>query len=162
MDPFCYLCFTFVFIILSCLLQPCGHLLGKGWPLNSLVCDVSLCFSLSHMVPRVRCGTWLYRFLIVAFFFTLKKMWNLCICFRFHCDNHDDTNSFPGPLLFSKHDLDPFAVICFSKSSPMTFLSFILISFNSLCSLYFQSYQTLSRQAWTTFQTDMFETLPRL
>ena len=24
-------------------LQPCGHLLGKGWPLGSLVCDV-FCF----------------------------------------------------------------------------------------------------------------------
>ena len=23
-----------------CFLQPCGHLLGKGWPLGSLVCDV--------------------------------------------------------------------------------------------------------------------------
>ena len=26
-----------------CLLRPCGHLLGKGWPLGSLVCDVFLC-----------------------------------------------------------------------------------------------------------------------
>ena len=25
-------------------LQPCGHLLGKGWPLGSLVCYVLLCF----------------------------------------------------------------------------------------------------------------------
>ena len=25
-------------------LQSCDHLLGKGWPLASLVCDVSLCF----------------------------------------------------------------------------------------------------------------------
>ena len=23
---------------------PCGHLLGKGWPLGSLVCYVLLCF----------------------------------------------------------------------------------------------------------------------
>ena len=28
---------------LDCSLQPCGHLLGKGWPLASLVCDVFLC-----------------------------------------------------------------------------------------------------------------------
>ena len=28
--------------------------------------------SLSHMVSRVRCGTWLYWFLILAFFFTLN------------------------------------------------------------------------------------------
>ena len=25
---------------LVCSLQPCGHLLGKGWPLGSFVCDV--------------------------------------------------------------------------------------------------------------------------
>ena len=38
----------FVFCLLRCLvcpLQPCGHLLGKGWPLGSLECDVFLCFS---------------------------------------------------------------------------------------------------------------------
>ena len=29
---------------LVCLLQPCGHLLGKGLPLGSLVCDVLVCF----------------------------------------------------------------------------------------------------------------------
>ena len=28
---------------LVCSLQPCGHLLGKGWPLGSLVCYVLLC-----------------------------------------------------------------------------------------------------------------------
>ena len=27
-----------------CLLQLCGHLLGKGLPLASLVCDALLCF----------------------------------------------------------------------------------------------------------------------
>ena len=32
---------------------PCGHLLGKGWPLGSLVCDVFLCFC--HF--PCRCGT---------------------------------------------------------------------------------------------------------
>ena len=33
-------------------LQPCGHLLGKGWPLGSVVCDVFLLFlSLSHTIP---------------------------------------------------------------------------------------------------------------
>ena len=36
------------FLCLSCLhvcsLQPCGHLLGKGLPLGSHVCDVLLCF----------------------------------------------------------------------------------------------------------------------
>ena len=29
---------------LVCSLQACGPLLGKGWPLGSLVCDVLLCF----------------------------------------------------------------------------------------------------------------------
>ena len=43
-DLFCYLCF--VSVMLSCMsLQPCGHLLGKGWSLSSLVCDVFLCYS---------------------------------------------------------------------------------------------------------------------
>ena len=42
MDPFCYLCF--VSYCLFCSLQPCDHVLGKGRPLGSLVCDVLLCF----------------------------------------------------------------------------------------------------------------------
>ena len=42
-------CFFFVICVsclscyLVCSLQPCGHLLGKGWPLGFLVCDVNLC-----------------------------------------------------------------------------------------------------------------------
>ena len=28
---------------LFCVLQPCGHLLGKDWPHGSPVCDVLLC-----------------------------------------------------------------------------------------------------------------------
>ena len=59
MDPFCYLCF--VCVMLSCLsiaaLQPCGHLLGKVWPLGSLVCDIFVLLSQSHVVSWVRCGT---------------------------------------------------------------------------------------------------------
>ena len=35
-DIMCLACHVFF-------LQSCGHLLGKGWPLGSLVCDVSLC-----------------------------------------------------------------------------------------------------------------------
>ena len=27
-----------------CSLQHCGHLLGKGWPLGSLVCYIFFCF----------------------------------------------------------------------------------------------------------------------
>ena len=41
-----FLLFLVLFAILSlclvCFLQPCGHLLGKGGPLRSLVCDVFL------------------------------------------------------------------------------------------------------------------------
>ena len=46
MDP---LLFMFHVCLYSAILSvPCslmvGHLLGKGWPLGSLVCDFSLCF----------------------------------------------------------------------------------------------------------------------
>ena len=41
---------------LVCSLQPCGHLLGKGWPLGSIVCDAFLCVPLSHSVFLVRYG----------------------------------------------------------------------------------------------------------
>ena len=34
----------YVSCCLICSLQPCGHLLGKGWPLGSLGYDVFLCF----------------------------------------------------------------------------------------------------------------------
>ena len=51
-----------------CTLHSCNHLLGNCLSLVSLVrCDLSL----SHMVSRVRCGTWLYQFQIFAFQFTL-------------------------------------------------------------------------------------------
>ena len=36
--------FFFCICMSACFLQPCGHLLGKGWPLGCLVCDVFLCF----------------------------------------------------------------------------------------------------------------------
>ena len=71
------LLWIFLWICILCLsasfLQPCGHLLGKGWPLGCLVCDVFLFFlSLSHMVSWIRCGIWLYQFLIFPVFLT----WN--------------------------------------------------------------------------------------
>ena len=31
-------------MLLYLFIAACGHLLGKGWPLGSLVCDVFLCF----------------------------------------------------------------------------------------------------------------------
>ena len=48
----CFFCGSFsLFVFHVCLsycrvcsLLPCGHLLGKGWPLGSLICDVFLCF----------------------------------------------------------------------------------------------------------------------
>ena len=64
---FCLIfCYAFVRV---CLLIPCGHLLGKGWPLGSrLWClIVKLSFPL---VSWVRCGAWVYRFLIFALFLT--------------------------------------------------------------------------------------------
>ena len=55
-------------------LQPCGHLLGKGWPFGPHVCDVFLLFFVTfpyHTVSWVMCVTSLYRFLSFAFIFTL-------------------------------------------------------------------------------------------
>ena len=43
MNHFCYLCCVSVMLFV-CSLQPCGHLLGKGLPLGSLVCNVFLRF----------------------------------------------------------------------------------------------------------------------
>ena len=57
-DPFCYLCFTFVFFILSCLflaalLSPAGTGLAS-W--LSCVGMFPCVLSLSHIVHRVMCG----------------------------------------------------------------------------------------------------------
>ena len=45
---FLLILFVIYLLCLSCFLvsslQPCGQLLGKGWPLGSLVCDVCLYF----------------------------------------------------------------------------------------------------------------------
>ena len=53
-------CYTFLCV---CLLMPCGHLLGKGWPLGFRLWCLIVKFSLS-----VWCGAWMYRFLIFALF----------------------------------------------------------------------------------------------
>ena len=43
-------CFCYAFVRV-CLLMPCGHLLGKGWPLGShLLCQI-VKLSLSHWYP---------------------------------------------------------------------------------------------------------------
>ena len=65
-----YLCFVFnfFFVILTCLfLAALWSPTGKGlasWP-YCIWCFLLL-LSLSNMVSWVRCGTWLYRFLIFA------------------------------------------------------------------------------------------------
>ena len=72
-DPFCYLCSMSV--MLSCLfIAAFWSCAGKGltsW-LSCMWCFLVF-LSLSHVVSWVRCGTWLYRFLIFAFFLTFTN-----------------------------------------------------------------------------------------
>ena len=67
MDHFCYL--FFVFVMLSCLfiaaMWPSG---GKGLTFWLSFAMFYCVLSLSHGVSWVRCGTRLYRFLILAIF----------------------------------------------------------------------------------------------
>ena len=50
---FCYLCSMLIsHSVVSVSFQPCGHLLGKGWP---LLCDVFLCFC-HFLICCVRSG----------------------------------------------------------------------------------------------------------
>ena len=39
MDHLCYFCLVSFAFMYICMLMPCGHLLGKGWPVMS-ICDV--------------------------------------------------------------------------------------------------------------------------
>ena len=55
-----------------CSLLPCGQVMAKGWPLGSRLWWLIVFLSLSHVVSWVRCGTWLYRFMIFASFLTLE------------------------------------------------------------------------------------------
>ena len=88
-----------------CLLVPCGHLLGKGWPLGSRLywLTVSLLLLLSHWYPGFRDGTWLYRFLIFALFLTFIWLLSvMCLLMRhmtsFQC--------FTGYLNFIKEHIN--------------------------------------------------------
>ena len=46
------LCFCSVLCLLClCLYVPCGHLLGKGWPLGSSLWSLTVSLSLSHWYP---------------------------------------------------------------------------------------------------------------
>ena len=64
-------CVCYVFVRV-CLYVLCGHLLGKGWPLGS-----RREFVYFPLVSWVRCGTWLYQFLIFAPFLTLLNLFGL-------------------------------------------------------------------------------------
>ena len=83
--PWCCLRFVIVvfpnhthllFLCLSCFrvcsLLPYGHLKGKGWPLGSCLWCFFVILLLSHLVSWDRCGTWLYRFLILVVFLILS------------------------------------------------------------------------------------------
>ena len=53
MDLLCFfylscVCYAFVRV---CLYMPCGHLLGKGWPLGSRSWRLTVNLSLSHWYP---------------------------------------------------------------------------------------------------------------
>ena len=73
MDHLCYLCL--VFVMLSCLFiaalwSPEGKEL-TSWLLFVMFIVILL---LSHLESWDRCGSWLYRFLILAVFLTLKGL----------------------------------------------------------------------------------------
>ena len=77
--------------------------LGKGLaPWLSCVWCFLVVFSLSHMVSWVRCGTWLYRFLIFAFFLTLS-----CHVCKRPLSRYEDTEGLdePAHLQRTNHDL---------------------------------------------------------
>ena len=67
-DPFCYLCFMFVVVMLSCRLLAV-LLLPDLLAVLYVMCSGVL--SLSHMVFQVMCGTSMNRLQIFAFSFTL-------------------------------------------------------------------------------------------
>ena len=51
-----WIIFVFLLCFRVCSLLPCGHLLGKGWPLGSRLRCLFVFLSLSHVVSWVRCG----------------------------------------------------------------------------------------------------------
>ena len=77
------LLWTFIVIYVLCLscclvcpLQPCGHLLGLVSWFSCMWCFLVLWW-LSHVLSRVRFGTWLHRFLIfVLFLITHIMSWH--------------------------------------------------------------------------------------
>ena len=61
-----------------CSLLPCGHLLGKGWPLGSCLWCIIVILSLSHVVFWGRFGIWLYWFLNFASFLLHAALCYFC------------------------------------------------------------------------------------
>ena len=64
--------FCYVFMIV-CLLMPCGHLLGKGWPLGSCMWCLIVTLSLSH---------WYLRSVVVL---DCINVWSLPSYFLLYC-----------------------------------------------------------------------------
>ena len=47
-----FFCLVFVMPFMRvCLFVPCGHLLGKGWPLGLRLWFITVSLSLSHLYP---------------------------------------------------------------------------------------------------------------
>ena len=67
---FCGSCMFFCLVFVMPLCFPCGHLLGKGWPLGSHLWCLTVSFVTFPLLSWVRCGTWLCRFQIFAAFLT--------------------------------------------------------------------------------------------
>ena len=78
-------CTSVCLCLVVCLYVLCGHLLGKGWPLGSRLwfyCE----FVTFPLVSWVRCGTWLYRFLIFAPLLTLETKIKVIMTIILLCD----------------------------------------------------------------------------
>ena len=91
-DHLCFLCLMFLMLsrlFIPALLSPAGKGL-TSWLLLGMFIVFLL---LSHMVSCVRCGTWMYRFLIFAVFLTF--LFCICIDSAFMGQSIPDT-SFAG------------------------------------------------------------------
>ena len=78
--------------------MPCGHLLGKGWPIGSRLWFLIVKLSLSPLVSWVRCGVWLYRFPI---FVPLSYFVKVC---RITCTRKNSKLFFPGLDIMSRRN----------------------------------------------------------
>ena len=83
-------------------MQPCGHLLGKGWSLEFLVCDVFLCFV--NFTYGALGQVWCLIVLIpnICFFLTLVPDLNLSI-----------TNGIVSSKIYDKRDDFNFEIVNF-------------------------------------------------